>query len=59
MQFQLLEVCTLLSSVAEFAMLFNKFNFQKSHRALENVLVGTFLPPGSGLATPGVDEAFL
>ena len=27
-------------------------NFKKVWRALENVLAGTFLPPGSGLATP-------
>ena len=54
MQFQLLQLCTLLSSVTEFAILFNKFNFLKSYWALENVLAGTFLPPGSGLATPGL-----
>ena len=54
MQIQLLEVCTFISSVAEIAILFNMCNFQKVQRALENVLAGTFLPPGSGLATPGL-----
>ena len=29
-------------------------NFQKVQRALKNVLAGTFLPPGSGLATPAL-----
>ena len=29
--------------------------FKKVQRALENVLAGTFLPPGCGLATPGLD----
>ena len=28
--------------------------FKKVQRALEDVLAGTFLPPGSGLATPGL-----
>ena len=32
-----------------------KCNSSSSNCTLENVLVGTFLPPGSGLATPGVD----
>ena len=31
--------------------------FKKFQRALENVLAGTFLPPGSGLATPGIGKA--
>ena len=30
--------------------------FKKVQRALENILVGTFLPLGSGLATPGLDR---
>ena len=30
-------------------------NFKKVKRALENVFAGTFLPPGSGLATPDLD----
>ena len=28
--------------------------FKKVQKASENVLTGTFLPPGSGLATPGL-----
>ena len=43
MQFQLLQLCTFLSSVEELSKLLNKFNFQKNSN------------PGSSLATPGQD----
>ena len=32
---------------------------KKVQRALENVLVGTFFPPGSGLVTPGLDPSWI
>ena len=59
MQFQLPQLCTVLSSDSEFSILFNTFYLQKTQRALENVLAGTFLPWGSGLATPGLNYTVL
>ena len=54
-----MQLCTFLSSVAEILKLFDNLNSQKVQRALENLLAGTFLPPGSGLATPGLEHTQL
>ena len=56
MQFQLLQLCTFLSSAAQFSILLTNLIFIKFQRAIKNVLAGTFLPPGSGLATPAIDH---
>ena len=45
-----------LLGVAEFSILFYKLNLKKVQRALKNILVGTFLPLGSDLATPVLEE---
>ena len=41
-----------LLSAAEFSKLLNNVILKNIQRALENFLASTFLPPGSGLATP-------
>ena len=33
--------------------------FKKVQKAFEKGLAGTFLPPGSGLATPGIDDRLM
>ena len=43
-----------LVHVAEFSILFNKSYYRKNQKGTWKVLSGTFLPPGSGLATRGV-----
>ena len=46
-----------LSSVAEFSILSNKINSHKiSKGTLKYLGMSFFLPPGSGLATPDIDE---
>ena len=51
MQFQHLKLCNFLSSVSEFSKFLTNVTVKKDPRAPENFLAGTFLPPGSGLAT--------
>ena len=49
--------CVLFYQVLHYFQCCSKnLNFKKIQRALENVLAGTFLPSGSGLATPGIDS---